>query len=67
MEMNIVVGVPTGRGDFFETIVRNITKSFSSAKKSEYKRTPLDGKPLNYGGVAGTFDFEALTKNHFKI
>ena len=59
MEMNIVVGVPTGRGDFFgNPIVRNITKSFSSAKKSEYKRTPLDGKPLNYGGAVGTFDFE---------
>ena len=59
MEMNIV-GVPTGRGDFFNPIVRNITKSFSSAKKSNMK-LPLDGKPLNYGGAVGTFDFEVTT------
>ena len=60
MEMNIVVGVPTGRGDFFgNPIVRNITKSFSSAKKNlNIKELPLDGKPLNYGGAVGTFDFE---------
>ena len=57
--MDIVVGVPTGRGDFFgNPIVRSVNKTFSSAKKLvNVKELPLDGKPLNFGGAVGEFNF----------
>jgi hypothetical protein len=63
MVMDIVVGVPTGRGDFFgNPIVRNITKTFSSAKKIvNVKQLPLDGKPLTFNGAVGDFDFDVVT------
>lgn len=63
MVMDIVVGVPTGRGDFFgNPIVRSITKTFSSAKKTvNVKELPLDGKPLSFTGAVGQFDFDVST------
>lgn len=63
MVMDIVVGVPTGRGDFFgNPIVRNINKTFSSAKKVvNVKELPLDGKPLTFNGAVGEFDFKVAT------
>jgi len=59
MKMDIVVGVPTGRGDFFgNPITRNIQKSFSSTKKFvNVKDLPLDGKPLTFNGAVGEFEF----------
>jgi len=66
MVMDIVVGVPTGRGDFFgNPIVRNINKTFSSAKKFvNVKDLPLDGKPLNFGGAVGEFDFKVTASRN---
>lgn len=63
MVMDIVVGVPTGRGDFFgNPIIRSITKNFSSAKKVvNVKELPLDGKPLNFTGAVGQFNFDVAT------
>lgn len=63
MVMDIVVGVPTGRGDFFgNPIVRNINKTFSSTKKYiNVKDLPLDGKPVNFNGAVGQFDFTVNT------
>ncbi|MBL4604995.1 MAG: protein BatD [Flavobacteriaceae bacterium] len=59
MKMNIVIGVPTGRGDFFgNPITRNITRSFSSAKKYiNTKELPIEGKPESFNGAVGDFDF----------
>ena len=66
MVMDIVVGVPTGRGDFFgNPIVSNIKKTFSSAKKTvNVKDLPLDGKPLNFGGAVGEFDFDVTASRN---
>lgn len=59
IKMNIVIGVPTGRGDFFgNPIVKNITKSFASAKKYvRVKNLPLDGKPEGFSGAVGDFNY----------
>lgn len=59
MKMNIVIGVPTGRGDFFgNPITRNITRSFASAKKHiNTKELPIEGKPESFNGAVGDFNF----------
>ena len=59
IKMDIVIGVPTGRGDFFgNPIVRNVTKSFASAKKFIQSKTlPIEGKPESFNGAVGDFNF----------
>ena len=59
IKMDIVIGVPTGRGDFFgNPIVRNITRSFASAKKYvRSKELPLINKPESFNGAVGDFNF----------
>ena len=59
IKMDIVIGVPTGRGDFFgNAIVRNITKSFASTKKFiQSKELPIEGKPESFNGAVGDFNF----------
>ena len=59
IKMDIVIGVPTGRGDFFgNPIVRNITKSFASATKFvNAKQLPSEGKPESFNGAVGDFNF----------
>jgi hypothetical protein len=59
IEMDIVIGVPTGRGDFFgNPIVKNVTKSFASAKKFiRSKDLPIEGKPESFNGAVGDFNF----------
>ncbi|MCG1035177.1 BatD family protein [Polaribacter sargassicola] len=69
MKMDIVIGVPTGRADFFgNAITRNIKKEFASAKKIiKPKDLPLEGKPENFNGAVGNFDFDvALSKTQLK-
>ncbi|MBT4679396.1 MAG: protein BatD [Flavobacterium sp.] len=59
IKMDIVIGVPTGRGDFFgNPIVKNVTKSFASAKKFiRSKELPIEGKPKSFNGAVGDFNF----------
>ena len=69
MKMNIVIGVPTGRADFFgNAITRNITKEFASAKKTILpKSLPLEGKPIDFTGAVGDFKFNVtLSKEVLK-
>ena len=60
MKMDIVIGVPSGRADFFGNVItRNVTKEFSSAKKIIRAKTlPLEGKPANFIGAVGDFNFD---------
>jgi hypothetical protein len=60
MKMDILIGVPTGRGDFFgNAITRNITKVFASAKRTiNVTELPLENKPENFNGAVGDFNFE---------
>ena len=69
MKMDIVIGVPTGRADFFgNTITKNIRKEFASAKKVvSPKNLPLDDKPENFTGAVGQFKFDvSLSKDILK-
>lgn len=69
MKMDIVIGVPNGRTDFFgNPITQNIRKEFASTKKTISPRAlPLKEKPENYTGAVGTFKFNvSLSKNLLK-
>jgi hypothetical protein len=66
MKMDILIGVPTGRGDFFgNPITRNLTKAFSSPKRNiSVKELPLEDKPLNFTGAVGDFDFKITSSRN---
>ncbi len=69
MKMDIVIGVPTGRADFFGNVIsKNIRKEFASPKKVIIpKSLPLEGKPANFNGAVGDFKFDvSLSKNALK-
>ena len=69
MKMAIVIGVPTGKTDFFGNArTQNIKKEFASAKKTINPRAlPIKGKPDNYTGAVGSFKFNVtLSKNLLK-
>ena len=69
MKMDVVIGVPTGRADFFGNVItKNIKKEFSSAKKIiSPKSLPLEGKPANFTGAVGDFNFDVtLSKGVLK-
>lgn len=63
MKMDIVIGVPTGRADFFgNAITRNITRAFASTKKTvNVKSLPLEGKPENFNGAVGDFNYNVVS------
>ena len=62
IEMSFSVGIPTGRGDFFgNMITRNINYSTKSAIKNvNVKALPEEGKPIDFSGAIGDFDFKVL-------
>lgn len=69
MKMDILIGVPTGRGDFFgNPITRNVNKTFSSPKKYiSVKQLPIEDKPENFNGAVGSFMFAVTaSKNNLK-
>ena len=69
MKMDIVIGVPTGRADFFGNVItKNVRREFASPKKViRPKDLPLDGKPDNFTGAVGQFNFDvSLSKGVLK-
>ncbi|WP_144896009.1 BatD family protein [Lutibacter sp. Hel_I_33_5] len=69
MKMEILIGVPTGRADFFGNVItKNIRRDFASPKKTIIaKSLPLEGKPDNFNGAVGDFSFSVnLSKNALK-
>jgi hypothetical protein len=69
MKMDIVIGVPSGRSDFFGNVItKNIRREFASAKKIiNPKGLPIEGKPANFIGAVGTFNFDvSLSKDILK-
>jgi len=69
MEMDIIIGVPTGRADFFGNVItRNVRKTFKSRKKIvRPKALPIANKPLEFNGAVGDFDFNiTLSKDVLK-
>ena len=59
IKMDFSVGIPTGRGDFFgNMITRNISYSTESPIKNvNVKALPEAGKPADFTGAVGEFDF----------
>ena len=69
MKMDIIVGVPTGRADFFGNVItKQVRRDFASAKKViNAKGLPLANKPDNFNGAVGQFSFDvSLSKNTLK-
>lgn len=69
MKMDIVIGVPTGRADFFGNVItKNVRKEFASPKKIIRPRSlPLENKPENFTGAVGDFNFAVtLSKDILK-
>lgn len=69
MKMNFSVGIPTGKGDFFgNMITKNIQfKTASPVKNVLVQALPEVGKPLNFSGAVGDFQFKvAANKNVLK-
>jgi predicted house-cleaning noncanonical NTP pyrophosphatase (MazG superfamily) len=69
MKMDFSVGIPTGRGDFFgNMITRNISYATESAiRKVRVKALPEEGKPEDFSGAVGEFEFSvSADKNVLK-
>ena len=69
MKMDFSVGIPTGRGDFFgNMITRNISYATQSAVRNvKVKALPTQGKPIDFAGAVGEFEFKVTTnKNQLK-
>ena len=69
MKMNFSVGIPTGTGDFFgNMITKNIQfRTASPVKNVMVQALPKLGKPLNFSGAVGDFQFKvAANKNVLK-
>ncbi|WP_298762645.1 BatD family protein [uncultured Polaribacter sp.] len=69
MKMDIVIGVPSGRADFFGNVItKNVRREFASAKKIvSPKSLPTEGKPANFNGAVGNFKLDvALSKEVLK-
>ena len=66
MKMDIVVAVPTGRGDFFgNPITKQIRKEYTSARKTIIaKELPLEGKPEGFTGAVGDFSYELTSSKN---
>lgn len=59
INMDITVNVPTGRGDFFgNAITRRVNHATTSKSRAiEVKPLPIIGKPLDFTGAVGEFNF----------
>ena len=69
MKMDFSVGIPTGRGDFFgNMITRNINYATESdIRRVRVKALPEEGKPEDFSGAVGEFEFSVLAdKNVLK-
>jgi len=69
MKMDVVVGVPTGRADFFGNVITNkVRKEFTSSKKTIIAQDlPIEGKPIDFNGAVGDFKYTVdLSKDALK-
>ncbi|UJH66017.1 BatD family protein [Allomuricauda sp. SCSIO 65647] len=63
LSLEIYVDVPTNRRDFFGgRIYKQASKTVSAGKRLlNVRRLPETGKPANFGGAVGQFDFSVST------
>lgn len=66
MKMDIIIGVPTGRSDFFGNVINtNIRRDFSSPTKTiRVKELPIEGKPNGFNGAVGDFTFSITSSKN---
>ncbi len=59
LEMEISAGIPIGRRDFFGNMLMNdVSFTTTSGKKTiSVKELPTDGRPFNFAGAVGDYDF----------
>lgn len=63
LSLEVTVDVPTNKRDFFGgRIYSQTNKTVSAGKRTiTVKALPSEGKPLNFGGAVGNFDFTVTT------
>jgi len=63
LSLDVVVDVPTNKRDFFGgKIYTQTNKTVSAGKRTIYvKDLPTSGKPANFGGAVGQFEFSVAT------
>ena len=68
LEMEITAGVPIGRRDFFGNMLMNdVNFTLTSGRKTiNVKELPSDGKPFNFTGAVGDFEF-TVTPNKTEL
>ena len=69
LSLNVVIGLPSNQRDFFGgRIVQQTSRSITAEKRFiNVKRLPEKGKPANFFGAVGQFDFDLiLSKNALK-
>ncbi len=68
MKIDFSVGIPTGRGDFFgNMITRNTVYSAKSPiREIRVKSLPTQGKPEDFSGAVGDFNFTVKATNDVK-
>ncbi len=63
LSLEVTVDVPTNKRDFFGgRIYSQTNKTVSAGNRTiTVKELPLQGKPINFGGAVGNFDFSVTT------
>ena len=63
LSLDVSVDVPTNKRDFFGgRIFTQTNKTVSAGKRTiNVKALPLEGKPVNFSGAVGSFDFSVTT------
>ncbi|MFK5890002.1 MAG: BatD family protein [Flavobacteriaceae bacterium] len=70
MEIEITAGVPIGRRDLFGNMMyNNINYVVTTGKRTiDVKQLPLEGKPANFNGAVGDYNFKVIAdKNILKL
>jgi BatD DUF11 like domain len=62
MEIEITAGVPIGRRDLFGNMMyKNVNYVVTTGKKIiDVKQLPLEGKPANFNGAVGDYNFKVI-------
>ena len=63
LTLDVPIDVPGNRRDFFgRRIMERVNKTISAGKRTiDVKPLPTEGRPDNFSGAVGNFDFEATT------
>jgi len=65
-EIRLDLNIPTGRGDFFGNVISNGYRHMASSPKRtiNVQQLPEEGKPADFSGAVGQFNFQVLRTNN---